>query len=116
MNDFSLLLFAFHFGSHTHSYRAIVLRALPNLKKLDNVEVTAEEVQDALRAPVPMQQSPQDVYEQEQQYNDRNTQQSQQQQQYRQQSPLREVSRSQIFWINIIFCISKINSIIQRTN
>ncbi|XP_032310190.1 putative cyclin-dependent serine/threonine-protein kinase DDB_G0272797/DDB_G0274007 isoform X2 [Drosophila ananassae] len=32
------------------NYRAIVLRALPNLKKLDNVEVTQEEVDDALRA------------------------------------------------------------------
>ncbi|XP_026849871.1 transcription factor mef2A isoform X4 [Drosophila persimilis] len=31
------------------NYRAIVLRALPNLKKLDNVEVTQEEVDDALR-------------------------------------------------------------------
>ncbi|XP_037931709.1 CCR4-Not complex 3'-5'-exoribonuclease subunit Ccr4 isoform X2 [Teleopsis dalmanni] len=30
------------------SYRAIILRALPNLKKLDNVEVTEEEVNNAL--------------------------------------------------------------------
>lgn len=34
------------------SYRQIVLRALPNLKKLDNVEVTPEEVAEAMRAPV----------------------------------------------------------------
>ncbi|KFB52929.1 AGAP005870-PB-like protein [Anopheles sinensis] len=33
------------------SYRQIVLRALPNLKKLDNVEVTPEEVAEAMRAP-----------------------------------------------------------------
>ncbi|XP_054732921.1 heat shock protein DDB_G0288861 isoform X8 [Anastrepha obliqua] len=31
------------------SYRQTVLRALPNLKKLDNVEVTQEEVDEALR-------------------------------------------------------------------
>ncbi|XP_036217216.1 uncharacterized protein [Bactrocera oleae] len=32
------------------SYRQTVLRALPNLKKLDNVEVTQEELDEALRA------------------------------------------------------------------
>ncbi|KAL7733832.1 hypothetical protein ACLKA6_011552 [Drosophila palustris] len=31
------------------NYRSIVLRALPNLKKLDNVEVTQEELDEALR-------------------------------------------------------------------
>ncbi|XP_063701043.1 hybrid signal transduction histidine kinase A isoform X2 [Culicoides brevitarsis] len=31
------------------NYRAFVLRALPNLKKLDNVEVTPEEVEEAMR-------------------------------------------------------------------
>uniref|UniRef100_A0A336LY19 CSON010103 protein n=1 Tax=Culicoides sonorensis TaxID=179676 RepID=A0A336LY19_CULSO len=31
------------------NYRAFVLRALPNLKKLDNVEVTPEEVDEAMR-------------------------------------------------------------------
>uniref|UniRef100_A0A182ILS9 U2A'/phosphoprotein 32 family A C-terminal domain-containing protein n=1 Tax=Anopheles atroparvus TaxID=41427 RepID=A0A182ILS9_ANOAO len=34
------------------TYRQIVLRALPNLKKLDNVDVTPEEVSEAMRAPV----------------------------------------------------------------
>lgn len=32
-----------------NSYRAFVLRALPNLKKLDNVEVTPDEVEEAMR-------------------------------------------------------------------
>jgi hypothetical protein len=93
----------------SHRYRSIVLRALPNLKKLDNVEVTPEEVQDAVRTPVPMQHSPQEVYEQEQQYNDRNNQQTQQQQQqqYRQQSPLRDVS--------LVDCSSRIK-LTQRIN
>ncbi|XP_035907977.1 putative uncharacterized protein DDB_G0279653 isoform X6 [Anopheles stephensi] len=72
------------------SYRQIVLRALPNLKKLDNVDVTPEEVAEAMRAPVaqpqrhevyenpsppPPQQQPPPVS---------------QQQQYRQQSPVIE--------------------------
>jgi hypothetical protein len=44
-----------------------VLRALPNLKKLDNIEVTIEEVRDAQNASL-QQQAPQtppkeDVYE-----------------------------------------------------
>lgn len=34
------------------SYRLIVLRALPNLTKLDNVDVSPEEVQEALRGGV----------------------------------------------------------------
>lgn len=34
------------------SYRKTVLRALPKLVKLDNVEVTPEEVNDALSGPV----------------------------------------------------------------
>lgn len=42
-------------GAH---YRRIVLRALPNLKKLDNVEVTPEEVREAMRGPAPEQQAP----------------------------------------------------------
>lgn len=38
------------------NYRPIVLRALPNLKKLDNVDVTPEEVEDAMNAaPIPQQ-------------------------------------------------------------
>ncbi|EAA11628.5 AGAP005870-PA [Anopheles gambiae str. PEST] len=35
-------------------YRQIVLRALPNLKKLDNVDVSPEEVAEAMRAPQQM--------------------------------------------------------------
>uniref|UniRef100_A0A2M3Z8U2 Uncharacterized protein n=1 Tax=Anopheles braziliensis TaxID=58242 RepID=A0A2M3Z8U2_9DIPT len=78
------------------SYRQIVLRALPHLKKLDNVEVTPEEVAEAMRAPVaqpsPASQRNHEMYEnpspppqqpppssQQQQYHH--------QQQYRQQSP-----------------------------
>lgn len=34
------------------NYRPFVLRVLPHLKKLDNVEVTPEEVQEAMRNPV----------------------------------------------------------------
>lgn len=49
------------------SYRKIVLRALPKLVKLDNVEVTPEEVSDALRGPIPASNPPQqqkeEVYE-----------------------------------------------------
>uniref|UniRef100_A0A182FCL5 U2A'/phosphoprotein 32 family A C-terminal domain-containing protein n=1 Tax=Anopheles albimanus TaxID=7167 RepID=A0A182FCL5_ANOAL len=81
------------------SYRQIVLRALPHLKKLDNVEVTPEEVAEAMRAPVaqsppasqrnhemyenpsppPQQPPPSSQQQQQQQYHH--------QQQYRQQSP-----------------------------
>ncbi|XP_050098432.1 uncharacterized protein LOC126579144 isoform X6 [Anopheles aquasalis] len=83
------------------SYRQIVLRALPHLKKLDNVEVTPEEVAEAMRAPVaqsppasqrnhemyenpspPPQQPPPSSQQQQQQQ-----QYHHQQQQYRQQSP-----------------------------
>ncbi|XP_022221794.1 cilia- and flagella-associated protein 410 isoform X3 [Drosophila obscura] len=52
------------------NYRAIVLRALPNLKKLDNVEVTQEEVDDALRrggSSVPEDEVYEDAYEARQQ-------------------------------------------------
>lgn len=52
------------------SYRKIVLRALPKLIKLDNVEVTPEEVNEALRGPVdshqPHKQQPkEEVYEED---------------------------------------------------
>lgn len=76
-------------------YRQIVLRALPNLKKLDNVDVTPEEVSEAMRTPVAQHQPKQEIYEdpppptygqQEKQ------QQPHQQQQYRNQSPVVEVS------------------------
>lgn len=73
------------------SYRQIVLRALPNLKKLDNVDVTPEEVSEAMRAPVAQHQPKHEVHE------DPPTtygQQQQQQppQQYRNQSPVVERS------------------------
>nr|XP_029735544.1 putative uncharacterized protein DDB_G0272516 isoform X1 [Aedes albopictus]XP_029735545.1 putative uncharacterized protein DDB_G0272516 isoform X1 [Aedes albopictus] len=78
-------------------YRQIVLRALPNLKKLDNVDVTPEEVSEAMRTPVAQHQPKQEIYEdpppntygqQEKQ------QQPHQQQQYRNQSPVVEQSQS----------------------
>lgn len=78
------------------NYRQIVLRALPNLKKLDNVDVTPEEVSEAMRAQVAPPKN--EVYEdpspppsvQHQQYPQQ--QQQQQQQQYRNQSPIVERS------------------------
>ncbi|XP_062544512.1 GATA zinc finger domain-containing protein 10 isoform X5 [Armigeres subalbatus] len=70
-------------------YRQIVLRALPNLKKLDNVDVTPEEVSEAMRAPVAQHQPKHEVYE-----DPPSTTYShqQQQQQYRNQSPVIEMS------------------------
>ncbi|KRF84709.1 dynein axonemal assembly factor 11 isoform X5 [Drosophila virilis] len=59
------------------NYRAMVLRALPNLKKLDNVEVTQEELDDALRNSS-SQMAEEDVYEDA--YEARQQQQQQQQQ------------------------------------
>lgn len=48
------------------NYRPIVLRALPNLKKLDNVDVTPEEVDEAMNAgPIPPQQHQQEIDEDE---------------------------------------------------
>jgi hypothetical protein len=73
-----------------------VLKALPRLQKLDNVEVTPEEVSDAVRNPIPQQTKREEVYEE--QYNEPSYQQpqqpppQQQQQQYRAPSPIREVS------------------------
>ncbi|XP_055614619.1 ras guanine nucleotide exchange factor P-like isoform X2 [Uranotaenia lowii] len=83
-------------------YRQIVLRALPNLKKLDNVDVTPEEVSEAMRAPAVQQHQPkQEIYDdppappQHQQQNYSPQQQPpQQQQQYRNQSPVIEQSQS----------------------
>lgn len=82
-----------------YSYRAIVLRALPNLKKLDNVEVTQEEVDNALREEGMQQAAEEDVYEDA--YEARQQQQQQQQQlqsprqaQHRQSaSPTKEVNQ-----------------------
>lgn len=76
------------------SYRKIVLRALPGLKKLDNVEVTPEEVRDAMRGELsqpaqPQQQQP-EVYD-----DDFETQYRQQAASsgFRGHSPIREVKR-----------------------
>ncbi|XP_049541403.1 putative uncharacterized protein DDB_G0272516 isoform X6 [Anopheles darlingi] len=79
------------------SYRQIVLRALPHLKKLDNVEVTPEEVAEAMRAPVaqspPASQRNHEMYEnpspppQQPPPSSQQQQQYHHQQQYRQQSP-----------------------------
>ncbi|XP_036671000.3 protein tilB isoform X3 [Drosophila suzukii] len=76
------------------NYRALVLRALPNLKKLDNVEVTQEELDDALRggggAPTE-DEVYEDAYQQQQQQTARTSPQQmpqqQQQHSYPQHSP-----------------------------
>ncbi|KAG4074066.1 hypothetical protein HA402_014271 [Bradysia odoriphaga] len=84
------------------NYRSIVLRALPNLKKLDNVDVNPEELAEALSAASLRQEE--DVYEdaysanshpsasaanqqQQQQYQQQQYQQQQQQYQQAQQKP-----------------------------
>ncbi|XP_043649861.1 putative uncharacterized protein DDB_G0279653 isoform X3 [Drosophila teissieri] len=70
------------------NYRAVVLRALPNLKKLDNVEVTQEEVDDALRGgggAAPEDEVYEDAYQQQQQSSRTSPQQIPQQQQQQQQ-------------------------------
>lgn len=75
----------------------IVLRALPHLTKLDNVDVTPEEVNEAVRASVRREEP---VYEEQYQEPQVQThqqqpllppQQRQQQQEFRQSSPVREV-------------------------
>ncbi|KAH8366830.1 hypothetical protein KR200_005816 [Drosophila serrata] len=81
----------------TANYRAVVLRALPNLKKLDNVEVTQEEVDEALRGsggPVVDDEVYEDAYQQQQQQQQQHQQsqpqqmpQHQQQHSYPQHSP-----------------------------
>ncbi|XP_032575974.1 RNA polymerase II degradation factor 1 isoform X2 [Drosophila sechellia] len=74
------------------NYRSIVLRALPNLKKLDNVEVTKQEVEEALRGGgvgAPEEEVYEDAYQQHQQSTRSSPQQIPQQQQhsYPQHSP-----------------------------
>ncbi|XP_037718854.1 adenylate cyclase, terminal-differentiation specific isoform X2 [Drosophila subpulchrella] len=77
------------------NYRALVLRALPNLKKLDNVEVTQEELDDALRGgggSATEDEVYEDAYQQQQQQTARTSpqqmpQQQQQQHSYPQHSP-----------------------------
>lgn len=80
----------------SQSYRKIVLKALPRLQKLDNIEVTPEEVSDAVRNPIPQHQPKREEVYEEQYQEPPNYQQQQQsqppQQQYRQPSPIREVS------------------------
>ncbi|EAT45145.1 AAEL003554-PA [Aedes aegypti] len=75
-------------------YRQIVLRALPNLKKLDNVDVTPEEVSEAMRTPVAQHHPKQEVYEDPPPptYSQQQQPQQQPQQQYRNQSPVVERS------------------------
>lgn len=82
----------------------MVLRALPNLEKLDNVDVTPEEVAEALRGGGVAhreEEAYEDAYSngtaaqqsqnQQSQQQQQPQQQQQQQQQWRQQSPVREV-------------------------
>ncbi|KAL5291072.1 C21orf2 family protein [Megaselia abdita] len=65
------------------SYRPIVLRALPNLKKLDNVDVTPEEVDEAMSAaPLPQQQQEIEEDDYEDSYQDEQYQQPPPQSQY----------------------------------
>ncbi|XP_055688702.1 protein tilB isoform X5 [Lutzomyia longipalpis] len=71
------------------SYRAIVLRTLPNLQKLDNIDVTPEELADARRGSVKRDDV---IYEDSSYPAEPQPQQNQQQSQYRQQSPMRERS------------------------
>ncbi|XP_065075325.1 GATA zinc finger domain-containing protein 10 isoform X3 [Ochlerotatus camptorhynchus] len=74
------------------TYRQIVLRALPNLKKLDNVDVTPEEVSEAMRAPVAQHQPKHEVHEDPPTTYSHQQQQQQPPQQYRNQSPIVERS------------------------
>ena len=62
-----------------------MIRALPNLKKLDNIEVTPEEVQEAQKLTLARDE---EVYEDAR---EQSNQQQQQQQQRRSQSPVKEV-------------------------
>lgn len=87
------------------SYRSIVLRALPNLKKLDNVEVTPEEVEDALRLQLDTNER-QVVYEEPyvppQPSHSQQPPHQQIQNQYRNQSPVRDVSSYLILLNNML--------------
>ena len=72
------------------SYRKIVLRALPNLKKLDNVEVSPEEVREALKGDFQQQKQ-----QQQPEYSDDFESQYKQQAAtsgFRGHSPIREVN------------------------
>lgn len=91
------------------SYRAIVLRALPNLEILDNVGVTQEELNEALKAGPP-QQREEEVYE------DAYANGPTQQQAYQQQSPNREVSISQGTPRNTINAIRSKNILANSVN
>ncbi|XP_075162491.1 uncharacterized protein LOC142235119 isoform X9 [Haematobia irritans] len=86
-------------------YRAVVLRALPNLKKLDNIEVTQEEVDEALRSGSgggggggggAVEDDPyDDTYEQQQQQQQQQQQLYEQQQQQYQQQQQRQTQAQQ---------------------
>lgn len=83
------------------SYRKIVLRALPKLVKLDNVEVTPEEINDALRGPIPEahhHQQKEEVYEED--YETAYRQQAATSN-FRGHSPVREV-----IWWNMLNCVT----------
>lgn len=95
------------------SYRAIVLRALPNLEMLDNVSVTSEELAEAMKGGQAIQ-SQEEIYEDAysngggQQAHQQQQPPPQQQQQYRQQSPIREVSFNG-FYIKYPICLLHLN-------
>lgn len=74
-----------------------MLRTLPNLLKLDNIEVTPEELADARRGSVKRD----DVIYEDSSYNETPSSQNQQQSQYRQQSPMREVRKQLISFTKI---------------
>ncbi|KAH8298662.1 hypothetical protein KR018_009877 [Drosophila ironensis] len=67
-------------------YRSIVLRALPNLQKLDNIEVTQSELDEAQRAPrvvaAPEEEVYEDAFQQQHQSQRSSPQQMPQQQQH----------------------------------
>jgi len=85
--------FNFFINFCNFSYRQTVLRALPNLKKLDNVDVTSEEVAEAIRSPLQrmeesFEETSYSANDRGEQNNTNHHQQSQQQQHYRNQSPV----------------------------
>lgn len=67
---------------------------MPKLQKLDNVEVTPEEVAEAVRTPIPQTPQKQETYEEQYETNNYQQPPPQQQpatQQFRNPSPVREV-------------------------
>lgn len=84
--------------SNFFSYRKIVLRALPNLKKLDNVEVSPEEVRDAMKGELhqPQQHQQQQQPEYENDDFESNYRQQAATSGFRGHSPIREVNELKI--------------------